>query len=202
MILFGVPVMVYDNLLHDVYFKKISHWVKEAEKNTENSAQDWECDVYSTCHSLNLKHEPIFDWYHTSVDEKVKHYMYTFGSSEELEAEQTWFNSYKAKQFQDRHKHPNVQLSCVYFLDAPLGSAPLIFHNPVDPDTTFSRQPEHEVYALSKSVNAVTNRLIVFPSWAVHSVPQGDNTELRYTIASNYGRVKHGISTTKNPTEA
>lgn len=195
MILFGTPVMVFDNIIPDAYREIMLTACKEISKKVESSNKDWFCDVYTTCHSLDLNQFDEFNSYIEYCEEYVDKYLNVFGIEERLTSKQSWFNAYTKKQYQDKHKHPNVLLSTVYFLDAPEGSAPLVFNNPVDPDMTF-RSTKHDVFNSSHKIKAVTNRLVVFPSWAVHSVPQGDNKELRYTIASNHGRVEDGISTT------
>lgn len=185
MILFGTPVMVYDDLLKEDYRQSLVSAAKEVQNNVKDTTKTWLCDVYSTCHDYTLNDDPFFRDLLLTQYEKVKHFLGTHEVADELMLSSSWLNSYTAKQFQDWHKHPVALVSCVYYLEAPEGSAPLTFHAPYVPDVGFDRT-SGKYFSVTKQIKAATNRLIVFPSWLPHSVPQGTNEEPRWSVASNY----------------
>lgn len=185
MILFGTPVMVYDDLLQESYRKELLAASKEIKNKVVDSSKTWMCDVYSTCHDYQLSEDPAFHDLLKIQHEKIKHYLGVHEVADETILSSSWLNSYTAKQYQDYHKHPMCAVSCVYYLEAPEGSAALTLHTPSLPDIVFSKT-SHKFFAATEEIKSVTNRLIVFPSWLPHSVNQGTNEEPRWSIASNY----------------
>lgn len=185
MMLFGTPVMVFDDLISDEYRLDLLEVAKDIKDKVPDDGKTWLCDVYSTCHNLDLYSLTEFEPLLTTQIKKCQHFLSMHGISRELRPSGSWLNAYTSKQFQDMHKHPSVAVSCVYFLEAPEGSSPLTIHNPVVPDISLgSRTTEHlQEY---KDIKAVTNRLIVFLSWTWHSVRQGSNENIRWSVASNY----------------
>lgn len=202
MILFGTPVMVYDGLIAESLRKALVTKAKEICASTENGSKGWRCDVFTTCHTRNLGDEKSYNDLNQITCDKVEHYLNIHGVKDLLVPNWAWLNAYTAQQYQDWHKHPTNLVSTVYFLDAPEGSAPLVMHQPYAPDTIYS-ELTLDYFKQDHEIKAVSNRLVVFPSWLPHSVPQGSNEELRYTVATNFERRQpNGISPTQNPTEA
>lgn len=185
MMLFGTPVMVFDDVVPDQYRHMMLEKADQVKAETKDAGKSWLCDVYSTCHDYELIEDEVFHELIKAQMSRANIFLKHHGVKQEVMPQSVWLNAYTAKQFQDVHKHPNVFVSSVYFLSAPEGSAPLVIHNPVQPDMTFdSTDTEH--LQLNKPIKAKDNRLVVFLSWTPHSVPQGSNQELRWTIASNY----------------
>lgn len=185
MMLFGTPVMVFDDLMPEEYRLDILEVAKDIKENTPDDNKHWFCDVYSTCHDLDLYTLEEFEPLLTTQTEKCHRFLAEHGVAKNLHPTGSWLNAYTSKQFQDMHKHPNVEVSCVYFLDAPEGSAPLTFHNPVIPDLFMGPYTTDHLIE-RKDIKAVSNRLVTFLSWTWHSVRQGTNENMRWSIASNY----------------
>lgn len=189
MMLFGTPVMVFDDVLPNNYRLRMLEKANTIKDKTVDSGKQWLCDVYSTCHDYELLEDEDFLELMKCQVRMCNTFLRQHGVEDMVVPQSAWLNAYTAKQFQDVHKHPNVFVSSVYFLAAPEGSAPLMIHNPVQPDMTF-RNTKTEHLQIYKEIKAVPNRLVTFLSWTPHSVPQGTNKEPRWTIASNYG-VRH-----------
>lgn len=202
MILFGTPVMVYDGLIAESLRTALVAKSKEICETTENGSISWRCDVFTTCHTRDLLLERSYNDLNQTTCDKVEHFLKIHDVKDNLVPNFSWLNAYTSKQYQDWHKHPCNLVSTVYFLDAPEGSAPLVLQQPYMPDNVYENIGDN-YFNQEHAIKAVSNRLVVFPSWLPHSVPQGSNEELRYTIATNFERRQpNGISPTQNPTEA
>ena len=186
MILFGYPVLVYDNVLGKQE-RKSSPRMYSNRKADPKSKSSWECDVYTTCWDSDMQDNPNFKNPLDVFTEKTKHFLDTHGVEEDPVLEMAWFNSYRKEQFQDQHTHNGTHISAVYFLSAPKGSAPLKFHNPLPANFPIAYTFKNDYLKDQRYINAVDDRLIVFLSHTPHSVPQGYNEEPRYSIAINYG---------------
>ena len=85
------------------------------------------------------------------------------------------------------HTHPNNFLGGVYYLDAPAGTASIVFSDPrpqahvISPNVEIST-PENA----GKSVITVEEGLLIlFPAWLSHSVENGPLAEERISISFN-----------------
>lgn len=184
--IFGLPVLVVDDLVDAHTLSQIQDRAGKIYNEVEPSGHDWMCDVYSTCHDYNLLRDQAFESLHDAMCRRVNNdFLNKHGILDTVIPSGSWLNAYSSEQYQEQHKHPNNWVSAVYFLDAPEGSAPLTFHNPNLSDLSFNKQKWTHLLEF-KNYDAVTNRLIVFLSHTPHSVGQGTNEELRFTVATNY----------------
>lgn len=196
MILFGTPVMVFDDVLTDQELKNIKAVCVEV-CSTVESKHTFDCSVYSTFHSYDTLSDDRF----ASLLSRQKELVIKFGRVHQYELIEyvvpvnSWVNRMDNNQYQEHHKHTPCTFSCCFYPIVPEGSAPLTFYNPVQPDAPVDAG--HSSLQLTHKVNAVENRLIVFPSWQIHYVSTGTNKEERYSIATNYiPRRQDGISPT------
>ncbi len=85
------------------------------------------------------------------------------------------------------HIHPNNFLSAVYYLSTPPGGQIILFHDP---------RPQVEIMAPHykhrnnrnvqiQQVQVAPGRLVMFPSWLAHSVPNNTGQGLRVSISFN-----------------
>lgn len=187
MILFGYPVLVYDNVLGEMERNRIHKECMIKQKADPKTKSTWDCDVYTTCWDSDMLTDLNFKKPLEVFTEKTKHFLNIHGVDEDLVLNEAWFNSYSKEQFQEQHIHHGNHVSAVYFLSAPEGSAPLKFHNPVPANFPIAYTFTNDYLKEQKYIHAVNDRLIVFLSHTPHSVPQGYNEEPRYSIAINYG---------------
>ena len=80
-----------------------------------------------------------------------------------------WYNVYDNTQYQEMHMHSPSIFSIVYFNKMPEGSAPFAFE---DKEMDLDKQTEGSA--------------IIFPSYLMHGVERGTNTEPRITWAMNF----------------
>lgn len=196
MILFGTPVMVFDDVLTDQELTQVKNVCVEVCSNTE-SKHTFDCEVYSTFQSYSTLLDDRLSVLLSNQKELVRKFgrVHRYGLIEYLEPTDSWINRMDKNQYQEHHKHSPCTFSCCFYPIVPEGSAPLTFYNPVQPDAPV--YAEHSSLQLTHKVKAVENRLIVFPSWQIHYVPRGTNTEERYSIATNYiVRRQNGTSPT------
>lgn len=187
MILFGYPVLVYDNVLGNEERNRIHKECMEKQNADPKPKSAWECDVYTTCWDSDMHKDPKYKNAFGVFLDRAEHFLEVHGVNEDPVLEMAWFNSYKKEQFQEQHIHNGTHVSAVYFLNAPEGSAPLKFHNPTPANFPIAYQFTNELLEDERYVKAVNDRLVVFLSHTPHSVPRGFNEELRYSIAINYG---------------
>ena len=85
------------------------------------------------------------------------------------------------------HTHPNNYLSGVYYVRTPPGANSITFHDPriqtniIAPH--FHKTDQHN--ALSATVPVQEGRMILFPSWLLHSVHPSQSSEERMSISFN-----------------
>lgn len=190
MLLFGSPVLVFDNLLDEKYRLEL---LKESDHlyNTVNgSDHGFYCDVYSTMEDYNLADNDTFNIFHDTLKEKAEVFLHTHGIGGSAEPNHSWLNVYTKGHYQEQHIHERVVVCSVFFLDAPEGSSPLFLHNPFTNTFQF-RNLKTEMLLDRRSIKAVSNRLVYFLGWVPHSVPKNKNEDKRYTIATNYGYIEY-----------
>lgn len=187
MILFGTPVMVFDDVLDEQELKEVQSLCVEICSNTESS-HPFDCDVYSTFGSYNILEDERFCTFLTKQKERVVKFakIHEYDWWNNIREEHSWLNRTEKHQYQESHKHSPSTFSCCFYPIIPQGSAPLVFVNEVQTDTITFQRSMHPNLQHKHRVKTVENRLIVFPSWQFHYVPHGRNTKERYSIASNY----------------
>jgi uncharacterized protein (TIGR02466 family) len=102
-----------------------------------------------------------------------------------IQIDHSWLNRYTKGDRVDRHRHEMSIVSAALFVHADPGSCALTFHSPIEPLRMFEVSTGHTFYNENyHSFEAVTGRLIIFPSWLPHdSLP--NNSDLRITLSFN-----------------
>ncbi len=85
------------------------------------------------------------------------------------------------------HIHPNNFLSAVYYLAAPAGANTIFFHDPRPQIEIMAPhfKARNKLNSTLQHVEVSEGRLVVFPSWLVHSVPPNKSDALRMSISFN-----------------
>ena len=84
-----------------------------------------------------------------------------------LELKDLWGQYYNKDDYQVYHHHNPNYWSFVYYVNAPKGSAPLVFTNS------------------KKKVIPKSGMIVLFPSWLYHHVPKHRSEEIRSVISGN-----------------
>ncbi len=167
---------------------KAIYEIKETVPNTKPPG--WCCEVYTTIRTpYGLLERQEFKGFLTIAREKIL--KYAQGLRYDVEKfppriNECWVNVYSATNAQEVHRHPNSVFSGIYYVKAPKGCAPTLFHSEVsdvmlDPPlverTRLNTQVQH--------IDAVEGRMVIFRSWLRHSVLPSTIDEERVTIAFN-----------------
>jgi len=133
--------------------------------------EDWVSNLH-TSFGRDLGEHPDFHPFLKWQDSQVLQY------TKELDIEfkqfkcQSWFNIYKKHDFQELHNHGSQDISVIYMVKGPEGSAYTYFKD-------FDLSTEHR-YDFEEG------KLLIFPSFMLHGVSQHELDDERITIASNY----------------
>lgn len=94
--------------------------------------------------------------------------------------EDYWFQEYKHGGAHMPHHHPASSISGVYYIESNNLGSPLVFYNPN------SAQHFMNYATYSSLVECWQGRLVLFPSWLLHGVPECRNEEThRRVVAFN-----------------
>ena len=85
------------------------------------------------------------------------------------------------------HHHPNNYLSGIYYVHTSAGGDRVTFHDPLQINDILAPQLEsaNQFNYKEYSVPAKPGRMILFPSWLVHSVPENTSDEIRISLSFN-----------------
>tara|TARA_R110000868_G_scaffold119992_1_gene318320 strand:- start:81 stop:662 length:582 start_codon:yes stop_codon:yes gene_type:complete len=159
----------------------------ELRETVPDGSGNWNCDIYTSYESLNLRNVPEFKRLLCALDDHIEQYLARIHALEKLICKEAWFNIAGPKQYQEQHTHSGRKLSLVYYCSVPDGAAPTVFkpiyadNNPIDVSAA------NNITQTTVSYKAEVGKLVIFPSYVPHLVPQGANTENRITISANYG---------------
>ena len=104
---------------------------------------DW---VYKIIQGFNLNIDQIYD----------------------LKLKELWGQYYKKGDYQSTHAHNPLSWSFVYYVNAPKGSAPLVFSSS------------------NKKIFPKPGMLVLFPSWLEHYVPKHKCEEIRSVVLGDF----------------
>ena len=118
------------------------------------------------------------------VQDFAKHY----GSEEEYECTESWYNVYKSGNYQEFHMHPYNVFSAIYYAKVPKGAAATYFKRP---DMGSMLPPKNKVRNTPLNQDVLVappqeRTLIIFRSNLQHSVPPSTFDGERITIALNF----------------
>lgn len=147
---------------------------------------NWYSKIINSCGSYNLIEDSDFKNLNEWVEQCINEYAQTLGCAQKFKLTDSWFNIYHKGDFQEMHYHSKHTFSCVFFLKAPDGSAPLNFESPLMPDM---KKPD---YKIQNNLNfsacdyeAEEGKLIAFRSYLRHIVPPHAVEETRISLAYN-----------------
>lgn len=107
-----------------------------------------------------------------------------------LEVRNLWFNINNKNSYNQMHTHPGSIISGVFYLKASEHSGEIKFHrNPYEEMFFGNLQPKGvtELNAMSCNYKPVVGRLILFPSYLLHSVLPNRDEDERISISFNMG---------------
>ncbi len=167
---------------------KAIYEIKETVPNSKPPG--WCCEVYTTIrtpHGLLEREE--FQGFLSIAREKIIRYAQGLRydvAKYPPKINECWVNVYSASNSQEVHRHPNSVFSGIYYVRAPEGCAPTLFHSEVsdvmlDPPIVETTPLNSQVQA----IEAVEGRMVIFRSWLRHSVLPSAIAEDRVTISFN-----------------
>ncbi|MDH3473523.1 MAG: TIGR02466 family protein [Rhodospirillales bacterium] len=98
-----------------------------------------------------------------------------------------WANINPRGAFHIPHTHPNNFLSGIYYVQALPGADKVSFHEPRPQQEILSpRVKQENLYnATMQHLSVKPGRMVIFPSWLVHSVTTNASDQLRISISFN-----------------
>ena len=106
----------------------------------------------------------IGDWVYNIIQGFSNNYDELF----DLKLKDLWGQYYKKGDYQITHNHNPLSWSFVYYVNAPKGSAPLVFTSS------------------NKKIFPKPGMLVLFPSWIEHHVPKHKCEEIRSVVSGDF----------------
>jgi len=173
--LFPTVVQGFDNLLT----KKQIDVMKKDILRSSKGKKNWQSNP--KIHE-NKKYKPLVDKIFEISKIVFDDYRYVY---EKFEITDMWSNTVKPGGTHKAHTHPNNLLSGVYYVDSESVNIHFIDPRP----QALVLVPEPKNYTIENSQTwffpSITNRIILFPSWLEHYVPQNDTKKNRISISFN-----------------
>ena len=180
--LFPTTVTIFDNVLELEYIDSMLEDIIDSSKKVGRKT-NWQSN-----HNPNLHEHPKYKPLGKKVLELSKEYI------EDLKFEfddhyitGMWSNILKPGEFHSPHTHSNNLISGVFYLQTNDDSPAITFLDPRPQSSVL--QPQAKEYNIFNSTMffypAKVNRMILFPSWLEHYVPQNDTKFSRVSIAFN-----------------
>tara|TARA_B100001059_G_scaffold82415_1_gene80500 strand:- start:1939 stop:2505 length:567 start_codon:yes stop_codon:yes gene_type:complete len=137
-------------------------------------------------HSAQFREIPLIQ---DEVINRAKEVVAQYNFAKAPHISSAWFNISNGPNTNSRHHHAKAFLSGVYHVKTTEHSGAIRFHrNPIDAYIVQSMSTATELNELNSPVAvvpAVAGQLLIFPSWAEHSVDANDDDEDRISIAFN-----------------
>ncbi|MBS38361.1 MAG: hypothetical protein CMO26_20860 [Thiotrichales bacterium] len=189
--LFPAVLQISDLDNADVLNARLLQSIYDIKATTPNAKPPgWCCDLYTTIRTpYGLLEREEFADIRNIFKEKVIKYASALRydvARHPPRLNECWVNVYDTTNSQEVHRHPNSVFSGIYYVKAPPGSAPTLFHSEVS--DVMLDPPIMEQTPLNSQVTPVEarpGRMVVFRSWLRHSVLPSQINEDRVTIAFN-----------------
>ena len=190
-LVFPTPVQVSEIADSKTLNASLINEINDVRKVTPNGLPNsWSCEVYTTISNNCRLHERSgFAELVRHIELETKKFADLLAieqSSEFLRIADCWVNIYGRGHSQEIHAHANNILSGVYFVTAPAGASPIMFHSP-DCDLMlapkFSELNDYNNAAVGFEPQPGT--MLVFRSHLKHSVKTSQIDEERISIAFN-----------------
>jgi uncharacterized protein (TIGR02466 family) len=120
------------------------------------------------------------------------HYAYTnaFGTKDNLEfsIDNYWINISNKGGYNAAHNHPQSLFSCVFYIKTPKDSGDIVFYKNYMEQFAINPYTKNDNAYNFETVKypAIKKRVIVFPSYVLHSVEENKSDEDRISISFNY----------------
>ena len=116
---------------------------------------------------------------------------YHFAKNYEIKLTNLWFNCNRYKDYNKMHNHAGCDFSACYYLKVPQDGGNFVLENPIPAFTSSGLYRNRIAYyneynSGSYTIEAKSNKLIIFPSYVYHSVEPNMTDEDRITIAFNF----------------
>ena len=180
--LFPTTVTLFDNVLELEYIDSMLEDIIDSSKKVGRKT-NWQSN-----HNPNLHEHPKYK----PLGKKVLELSKTYIDDLKFEFEDhyitgMWSNILKPGEFHSPHTHSNNLVSGVFYLQTNDNSPAITFLDPRPQSSVL--QPQAKEYNIFNSTMffypAKVNRMILFPSWLEHYVPQNDTKFSRVSIAFN-----------------
>jgi len=190
-LLFPTAVLVSDLAGVEALNERLLAGIERIRANEPSSKPDsWSCELYTTIGSPTtlLEHEEFREFHDLAYRKAL-----AFANAFRFDAEryrpkinECWVNVYGRGHAQEIHVHQNSVLSGIYYVKAPPGSSPTLFHSPMS--DVMLEPPAIERNRLNNTIagfDPVPGRMLLFRSCVRHSVLPHRIDEERVTIAFN-----------------
>ena len=164
----------YDNI--DALYPHTKDWLS-AERSPDNFF-----------HMTNLAEYLEFKTFTDKVRQCVNELARAYGSDEDHECAEAWYNIYNGDKYQEFHHHPNNIFSAVYFAKVPDGAQGIYFKRP-DNGSMLPPKNKKRTTIFNQDILIAPpeeRTVIIFRSNLQHSVPPHNLTSDRVTVALNY----------------
>lgn len=113
------------------------------------------------------------------------------GIKTDLDITQSWINRYKQGEYIHQHNHPNSLVSATWYWQLP-ETAEILFHrHALNSGHTWTMKFDRDVNTQSDFAAQITSirvdegDLLIWPSYLIHSVPDWQGIEPRYSLSLN-----------------
>ena len=183
--LFSVPLYSEKlNLNTNIISKYCLSIKKTLNTSTVSNVGGWQSPL------LTGEHKPLNILF-ISILNAAKRYQDTFQYKHPLILNSLWININQEKDYNIEHNHPNSVISGVYYVKANKNSGDLVLSHPasisMEYDWSGKNLKKYNKYNSPMwKIPPVENRLILFPSWLLHSVrPNLNKNKNRISISFN-----------------
>lgn len=183
--LFSVPLYSEElNLNTNIITKYCLSMKKTLNTSTISNIGGWQSSP------LTGEHKPL-NTLLISILNAAKRYQDTFQYKHPLVINTLWININKEKDYNLEHNHPNSVISGVYYVKAHKDSGDLVLSHPasiaMEYDWSGKNLKKYNKYNSPMwKIPPIENRLLLFPSWLLHSVrPNLNKNKNRISISFN-----------------
>ena len=183
--LFSVPLYSEElNLNTNIITKYCLSMKKTLNTSTISNIGGWQSSP------LTGEHKPL-NTLLISILNAAKLYQDTFQYKHPLVINTLWININQEKDYNLEHNHPNSVMSGVYYVKAQKNSGDLVLSHPasiaMEYDWSGRNLKKYNKYNSPMwKIPPIENRLLLFPSWLLHSVrPNLNKNKNRISISFN-----------------
>lgn len=142
----------------------------------------------SSDYSVNDLPKELFEKFFARVQKNLQDCFYQYGTTQTPLIDNIWFNVNNNSHYNRSHFHAGSFLSACFYVQADDNCGNIVFERSTQDDYIISSTVGLSTSKLAASkwrYQAISNRLIIFPSWLSHSVEFNNSTTERISIAFN-----------------